>query len=106
MAAAKKKKPATGPDMKVWVEPSVRTWTQWTSARIRSAEIAADGGSLYQLAQLCEWIMADDRVSACLNTRVNALLGLEPDFEASGDKRRSSRPVKALDAGEDWWTAY
>jgi hypothetical protein len=104
--AAAKKKPAAAPDLKVWVEPSVRTWTQWTSARIRTAEIAADGGSLYQLAQLCEWIMADDRVAACLNTRVNALLGLEPTFEASGDKRRAARPVKALDAGEDWWTAY
>lgn len=104
MAAAKKKQAA--PDMKVWVEPSVRTWTQWTSARIRTAEIAADGGNLYQLAQLCEWIMSDDRVASCLNTRVNALLGLEPDFEASGDKRRSARPVKAQDAGGDWWASY
>lgn len=109
MAAAKPKKPATPKaptDTSGVVEPSVRIFTQWTPALIRSAVLMADGGSLYQLANLCEWVLADDRVKSTLGTRINALLGLEPTFAANGDKRRSNRAVKALDAGEDWWTAY
>ena len=88
------------------VEPSVRTFTSWTTALLRQAELQADAGNYRLLAQLCEWIMGDDRVASTLGTRRNALFGLEPTFEPSGDKRRSNRAVKALDAGEDWWAAY
>lgn len=103
MAARKKRPPR---DNKAGHEPSVRTFTTWTPTLITSAEIAADGGNLRQAASLCEWILGDDRVSGALSTRVQALLGLEPNFEPSGDKRRSRRVVKALEAGEDWWAAY
>lgn len=104
--AAAKKKTATPTDNRGAVEPTVRTFTLWTPALIRSAEIQADGGNLRYAANLCDWLLTDDRVSSGLRTRAQALLGLEPTFEKSGDKRRSGRAVKALEVGEDWWEAY
>lgn len=107
MAAAKKKPTATKPpELKGFVEPSSRVFTDWTEARIRQAEYSANNGNLYFAAELCEWLLTDDRVASGLDTRVQTLLGLDPTFEASGDKRRSNRAVKALDAGEDFFEAY
>ncbi len=85
--------------------PTVRTFTTWTADRIRAAELQAAGGNLRLASECCEWILTDDRCSV-LETRVQALTGLIPQFEASGDKRRSNRAVKALDAQEDWWEGY
>jgi hypothetical protein len=82
-----------------------RTFTTWTADRIRAAELQASNGNLRLASECCEWILTDDRVST-LETRVQALTGLTPQFEASGDKRRSNRAVKALDAQEDWWEGY
>jgi hypothetical protein len=106
VAARKPKKPQSPKDLTAGTQPTVRTYTTWTPDLIRSAEIAADTGNLRQAANLCDWILADDRVSGTLQSRTQALLGLVPTFEASGDKRRSNRAVKALDAQEDWWAAY
>jgi phage gp29-like protein len=100
-AEAKKKR-----DQRAGVEPSVRVFTTWTPSLLRSAEMQADSGNLRFAANLCDWLLGDDRVASTLNNRVQALLGLEPSFEASGDKRRSNRAVKALDAQEDWWAGY
>lgn len=102
---ATKKKPPKG-NTRAGVEPTVRTFTTWTPQLVRAAELQADCGNLRLAANLCDWILSDDRVQGTLQTRVQALLGLEPTFEASGDKRRSSRVVKALEAGEDWWESY
>jgi hypothetical protein len=88
------------------VEPTVRTFTQWTPALIRSAEIQADSGNLRYAANVCDWLLTNPIVYSGLRTRLNLLLGLDPTFESSGDKRRSKRVVKALEAGEDWWEAY
>lgn len=88
------------------IQPSVRTYTGWTPALIASAEAQADSGNLRAAANLTEWILQDDRVQGALGARVGALLGLEPTFEASGDKRRSKRPVKALELGDDWWDSF
>jgi len=88
------------------VEPGVRTFTTWTPALLRSAEIQAENGNLRAAASLTDWILSDDRVQGALHTRVQALLGLDPTFEQSGDKRRSRRVVNALEAKEDWWASY
>lgn len=104
MAAPKKKKSA--PDMRGATEPTVRTFAVWTPALIRSAEISADAGNLRYAANLCDWLLTNPIVSSTLRTRIQALLGLDPTFERSGDKRRSGRAVKALEVGEDWWEAY
>lgn len=103
--SAPKKKTAPK-DMTAGVQPSVRTFFTWTTKSVISAEMMADNGYLRQAANLCEWLLGDDRIAGTLSARVESLLGLEPTFEQSGDKRRSKRVVKALEAGEDWWEAY
>jgi hypothetical protein len=102
--ATRKKTKSSGLD--TILQPSTRVFTTWTPKAIRSAEISADGGNLRQAANLTEWILQDDRVQGALGARVDALLGLDPTFEASGDKRRSNRAVKALEGGEDWFDSY
>jgi hypothetical protein len=104
VAAAKKTSPKS--DMRGAVEPTVRTFVQWTPALIRAAEMQADAGNLRYAANLCDWLLTNPIVSSTIRTRVEQLLGLDPTFERSGDKRRSSRAVKALEVGEDWWEAY
>jgi phage gp29-like protein len=90
----------------VILQPSTRVFTTWTPKAIRSAEISADSGNIRQAANLTEWVLQDDRVQGALGARIDALLGLDPSFEASGDKRRSNKAVKALEGGEDWWDSF
>jgi hypothetical protein len=105
VATKKKPRPLDG-DQTAIVEPTVRVFTTWTPALIRQAEMAADNGNLRPAANLCDWLLADDRIRAVLDSRVKTLLGLEPQFEKAGDRRRSGRAVKALEVGEDWWVSY
>ncbi|MFO7181090.1 MAG: DUF935 family protein [Pseudomonadota bacterium] len=105
MAARRRRSPRET-DPQVAHAPSVRTITRWTYDRLRAAEVQADAGIYRTAAQVCEWLLTDDRIAGALSARCDALLGLVPTFEASGDKRRSNRAVKALEAGEDWWEAY
>jgi phage gp29-like protein len=85
--------------------PSARIITTWTPAQIRSAEYAAEQGNLSTAVSICEWLLSDDRVVACLDSRIDALMGLAPTFEP-GNGRSAKKVVKALEAGEDWWDAY
>lgn len=88
------------------VQPSVRAYAIWSPSLIRAAEVSAQNGNLRLAADLCDWLLGDDRIKSCLDTRVQALFGLDPKFERSGDKRRSARTVRALEADEDWWDSY
>jgi hypothetical protein len=113
MAARKKapkpasaSKSASSDNGKAGIQPSVRVFTKWTPQRIASAEVSADSGNIRQAANLTEWILTDDRVQGALGARSGALFGLDPTFEASGDKRRSNRAIKDLEGGEDWWDSY
>jgi hypothetical protein len=101
-----KKPPAAPQDPGAAVEVSVRTFTEWTPQRLRNAERAADAGSLRDAANICEWLLSDDRIRGVLSSRIQALLGLVPSFEKAGDRRRSNRAIKALEAGDDWWVSY
>jgi hypothetical protein len=93
-------------DNKTAVEPSIRVFTRWTPALIYAAEAAADNGNLTQAARIVSWLLTDDRIRGCLNARIQGLLGLTVGFESSGDKRRSKRAIKALEAGDDFWVSY
>jgi hypothetical protein len=107
--ASKKNQPKPTPrpdDERLAVEPSVRVFTRWSPQVIQSAEIAADGGDLTQAARVVSWLLTDDRIRGCLNARIQALLGLVPGFEKSGDRRRAGTAIKALEAGEDFWASY
>lgn len=66
----------------------------------------ADSGRLSEAVKVCDWLLGYPAVAGALETRRDAILGLTPSFEPSGDKRRSTRAVKALEAGSDYWASY
>lgn len=66
----------------------------------------ADNGNLRLAANICDWLLADDRIRGVLSARIQGLLGLVPKFMKSGDRRRSGRAVNALEADEDYWASY
>ena len=105
MAATKRTPRRTAPTRAVR-EPSARTFATWTAAQIKQAEVLADGGNLRAAADLCEKLLTDDHIQGVLTARTRGLLRLQVEFEASGDKRRSGKAIKALEVGEDWWAAY
>lgn len=105
---AAKKKTADRPrgiDAKAITAASVRSFTEWTPARLRTAERQAESGDLSYAVGVCEFILADDRCSGLLQTRCEALLGLDPTFEL-GRGRRAKLVTKALEADDDWWDSY
>lgn len=91
------------PDRKEHRELWGRRLTTWTNSELTAARLLADGGTLSYAAELVDELRADSRVAGVLPQRVNGLLGLEIEFEASGDGRRRGRAVRALEADEDWW---
>lgn len=100
MASSKRKRvPASAQAV---VVPSVRTYRLWTPAQIRAAEQTADTGNIRAAVDLCDWLLGDDKVRGALDGRLNALFGLTPAFDVSGDRRRGRRAVRALEAGEDF----
>jgi hypothetical protein len=105
MTAPKRKVRAAASE-KIVREPSSRTFITWTAQQIKAAEVQADGGSLRLAADLCERILGDDHIQGVLTARTRGLLRLPVEFEAAGDKRRSGKAIKALEAGEDFWAAY
>lgn len=85
----------------------VRIVREWTPSRIRQAKRNAEGGDLSLAAAVCDQLLfPDDRVKSGLDAQLEQLFALTPSFEKSGDRRRSGRPVKALEAGDDWWRGY
>lgn len=96
----------TKPDARAGVEPSVRNFWEWTPEHIRTAESAANWGQTQYAANICEWILGDDRAGPLLAMRVEALLGLSPTFEGAGDRRRRDRAVRAIEAEDDFYNAY
>lgn len=93
------------PPMADVLEPSVRANWIWNPALLRAAEINATGGHLMLAADLCRWILADDRVKAVLDSRTDALLGRQLSFEAGLGRRRRAA-VKAIDIEEDWYASF
>lgn len=88
-----------------FLEPSVRAYQEWSPALLRAAEISADSGFLLFAADLCDAMIADDRIKAVLDSRTDSLLGRSLSFdEGLGRRRRAA--VNALDAEEDWWSAF
>lgn len=88
--------------VEAWREPSARNLFEWSPALVRAAEQQADTGDLSYAAQLCEWIMGDERNTTCASARTQALLGAPVSFE-KGRGKSARAAVRALEAGEDWW---
>ena len=75
-----------------------QTGTQWTPAQVRAALSAHMFGIFEMSGQLVDQIIADDRVTATLNSRLTGLFGRDVRFEAADDSR-AAREV--LDAWQD-----
>ena len=86
-------------------EPRTPATLGWSPERIRSAELRANSGYFETATDLCEAMMADDRVSAALD-RLYSAVCLPLAFELPGVESEESEndPVcQALD--NDWWKA-
>lgn len=110
---AKKKTPAaptnTGPQKReqkaaVTAGPA-RIINTWRPRDLIAAQSSAEYGNLSTAVSICQWLLADDRVKATLDARLDALLGLDPTFEP-GKGARSKDAVKALEDDKDWWASY
>ena len=55
----KAKRDATG---KSYQQPSMRALRTWTPKSLRSIERIADGGRMVELADLCDQLLADERI--------------------------------------------
>lgn len=84
-------------------QPSERIFTQWDPDRVRTSFLRAEGGNLRLAADLCDNILADDRITGALGTRVKGLLGLDFTFEPARGAARRTPIIKASE--EDWWKA-
>lgn len=87
-------------------QPSMRTSRTWSPRMLRTVERVSDSGNMEMLGDLCDQLLADERIRKAFETVVGGLLSLDLTFEASGDGRRRGRAVKALEADEDWWAAF
>lgn len=73
---------------------------------IRLAKLKASQGDISLAADLCNDLLADDdRIVSVLETRANGVLSAPLSFEEGAD-RGARRPVKALEAKEDWWAMF
>lgn len=86
-------------------QPSQRVFTTWTPALLKAAFAQAESGNVRLASELCDNMLADDRINTVFDTRIGGLLGLQIEFEA-GQGRRKNRAIKALEAEEDWWAMF
>lgn len=87
-------------------QPSQRVFNNWTPPLVKAAFTQAESGNVRLAAELCDNMLADDRINTVYETRIGGLLGLPITFEASGDGRRKNKAVKALEVDEDWWAMF
>lgn len=68
---------------------------EWTVAHIRAAERAANQGDLRRAADICETVMADERVGQCLRT-LASVVSLPVDFQDTDGERADDEVADAL----------
>lgn len=87
------------------LEPTNIPAPSWTLADVDAALDAHEAGYFQESAALVDAMGRDDRITACLNTRVKALAsrsGLTFTIEPSESNPHRSRPI-AERVGEIWW---
>ena len=92
-------------DATIYTQPSVRVLLTWTPVRIRSAENQASSGDLSLASELCDNLLADERIGGAVETRTGGLLGLPLSFE-DGRGDESGEAPQAPELTEDWWRSY
>jgi hypothetical protein len=85
--------------------PLVTIQNTWSIDQVRGVMYAHLIGMFDGSAQLCDSIMGDDRVTACLSSKATALFGRDVRSEpAQGPKVKGSRAAKEVhDAWMDHW---
>lgn len=115
---AKRKKPAAGGNKSaalsaatgttgatVVSQPSVRTSILWTPAHILSLQLQVDGGDMTRLAELCDQMIADDRIGSLLTTLMEEVLGSELTFEKD-ERSIAGSAILSPELEDDWRFGY
>jgi phage gp29-like protein len=84
----------------LWYRPTV---SGWTPERVEKAAAMADSGPLLELADLCETMFRDARISGVLATRAHALLGMPISFRDGNDEAREMLEGDADEKTGEWW---
>ena len=77
-------------------EPRRGSLVAWTPARLRSAESQAENGDFTLLAELCEDLIADDRISGLLDDRVS-LFRLPLTIDPADESQRAKSVADEVD---------
>ncbi|MCC7072134.1 MAG: DUF935 family protein [Deltaproteobacteria bacterium] len=85
-----------------------RARLNWRPRDIQDALYSADSGDLQMAAELCERLMADDRVGGVLATRTLGMLGLPLSLEGDDTQIAALSGTSGLDddADGDWHTLH
>ena len=86
-------------------DPHIRSIASWSPKGARSALNLLMNGQFSLAAQLADAILADDRVQATIDTRVNGVLSLPMDFAPVAEESDRARVV-ADDLESDFWTMF
>jgi Protein of unknown function (DUF935) len=84
--------------------PLVTIQNSWSVGEARGALFSHLIGIFYQSGMLCESILGDDRVTACLNSKATALFGREVIHSpATGRAKGSAAGKECAGAWAEWW---
>ena len=82
-------------------QPSVRAYMHWTPAHLQVLQVTADNGDLFRLGDLCDQIIADDRVDKLLEDLAGGVLGCDLTFEKNA-RTTLGDAEKADELEADW----
>ena len=92
-------------DATVYTQASVRVLLTWTPVKIQSAESSSNNGDLSFAAELCDNLLADERIGGAIETRTGGLLGLPVAFQDGRGDESGESPL-APELTEDWSRSY
>jgi hypothetical protein len=84
-------------------EEDIRPVIRWTYESIRAARVLADDGEMRYVADLCEMLMGDERISSKLEDRALSLSAAPIQFEIAPKGRQRRAAKRAAEAEQDWW---
>jgi phage gp29-like protein len=90
---------------RIYAQPPIQSPTTWTIARVLSAIDLHEVGDFCESSLLADAFGRDDRISACEEARLNALVGMDAgEFELRPVEGKWARRSKALIPQlEEWW---
>lgn len=92
--------------VEIILPPSARVSLRWTPQLIESARRQAEAGDLSRAVQICDWLLTDDAVRAALGARVDAVVGLDVEFEPADEDQDVDTDPQIEALSDDWDTSY